>query len=110
MIKQDMEYDRMRRRGLEKVSAEIMPVCPGYVLRKLFKLFDGTAKMDLPDSPRDVKTGKIATVTLEKRLKHKKNTKSTNEIAKQSKKKKELLNNIVIERAVKKLAVLNSPF
>ncbi len=55
MIKQDMEYDRMRRRGLEKVSAEIMPVCPGYVLRKLFKLFDGTA---IPDSPRDVKNGK----------------------------------------------------
>ena len=34
IIKQDMNYERIRRRGLQKVSAEIMLVCLGYVIRK----------------------------------------------------------------------------
>ena len=38
VIKQDMNYERIRRRGLEKVSAEIMLVCLGYVIRKIFGL------------------------------------------------------------------------
>ena len=46
VIKQDMDYDRVRRRGIENVSCEIMLVCLGYVIRKLFALFDGTAKLD----------------------------------------------------------------
>ena len=41
VIKQDMDYDRVRRRGLENVGAEIMLVAMGYNLRKLFNLIDG---------------------------------------------------------------------
>ena len=39
-IKQNMNYDRIRRRGLEKVSCEIMLMCLGRNIRKLFNLFD----------------------------------------------------------------------
>lgn len=88
VIKQDMEYDRIRRRGLEKVSAEIMLVCLGYVLRKLFKLFDGTAKMDYWIAPLSLTPEQLPAINLGKLLKQKKKTKSVNEIAKQSKKKK----------------------
>lgn len=88
VIKQDMEYDRIRRRGLEKVSAEIMLVCLGYVLRKLFKLFAGTAKMDYWIAPSTLTPEQMPTINLEKLLKKKKKTKSVNAIAKQSRKKK----------------------
>ena len=46
IIKQNMEYDRIRRRGLDKVTTEISLVCLGLVVRKLFTLIDGKAKMD----------------------------------------------------------------
>jgi len=46
IIKQNMEYDRIRRRGLDKVTAEISLVCLGLVARKLFTLIEGNAKMD----------------------------------------------------------------
>lgn len=46
VLKQDMDYDRARRRGLENVETELMLVCLGYNLKKLFSLIDGTAKMD----------------------------------------------------------------
>ncbi len=35
-IKNNMNYDRIRRRGLEKVSAEVMLMCLGVNLRKYF--------------------------------------------------------------------------
>lgn len=39
-IKQNMNYERIRRRGLEKVSCEIMLMCLGRNIRKLFILLD----------------------------------------------------------------------
>jgi len=55
VIKQDMDYERVRRRGLENVSCEIMLVCLGYVIRKLFSLIDGTAKLDYWIAPESLK-------------------------------------------------------
>lgn len=39
-IKQNMSYDRIRRRGLEKVSCEIMLMCLGVNIRRLLNSFD----------------------------------------------------------------------
>ncbi|MCI8545566.1 MAG: transposase [Bacilli bacterium] len=39
-IKQNMNYGRIRRRGLERVSCEIMLMCLGRNIRKLFTLLD----------------------------------------------------------------------
>ena len=55
VIKQDMDYERVRRRGLENVSCEIMLVCLGYVIRKLFSLIEGTAKLDYWVAPESLK-------------------------------------------------------
>ena len=38
-IKQNMNYERIRRRGIEKVSCEIMLMCLGVNIRRLFKSF-----------------------------------------------------------------------
>ena len=46
IIKQDMNYERIRRRGLENVYAEIMLVCLGLVIRKAFGLISGTASIN----------------------------------------------------------------
>lgn len=39
-IKNNMNYDRVRRRGLEKVSCEVMLMCLGVNIRRLFNSFD----------------------------------------------------------------------
>ena len=39
-IKQNMNYDRIRRRGLEKVSCEVMLMCLGRNVRKYFVLLN----------------------------------------------------------------------
>ena len=46
VIKQDMDYERVRRKGLENVSCECMFVCLGYNIRKLFTLISGKGKID----------------------------------------------------------------
>ena len=38
-LKQNMQYIRIRRRGLDKVSCEIMLMCLGRNIRKLFTFF-----------------------------------------------------------------------
>lgn len=61
VIKQDMDYDRVRRRGIENVGAEIMLVSLGYNIRKLFTILDGKERLDYwvapdslePDIPRN---------------------------------------------------------
>ncbi|UKI49670.1 MAG: transposase [Clostridium sp.] len=50
VIKQDFQYERFRRRSINKVSAEFMLVCLGYNVRKLFKHFNGEAKIQLLES------------------------------------------------------------
>ena len=39
-IKQNMRYIRIRRRGIEKVKCEIMLMCLGRNIRKMFTLID----------------------------------------------------------------------
>ena len=39
-IKQNMQYTRIRRRGLEKVSCEIMLMCLGSNIRKVFSAYN----------------------------------------------------------------------
>jgi len=43
-IKNNMNYDRIRRRGLSKVSAEIMLMCLGVNIRRYLKSLDGVSK------------------------------------------------------------------
>ena len=45
-IKQNMQYTRIRRRGLEKVSCEIMFMCLGANIRKYFAALDGNKLKD----------------------------------------------------------------
>lgn len=54
VIKQDLQFTRFRRRLLENVSAEFMLVCLGYVIRKLFSIIDGTAKLDYWIAPENL--------------------------------------------------------
>lgn len=51
VIKQDMDYERVRRRGLENVSAECMLVCLGYNIRKMFAIIEGRGKIDYWTAP-----------------------------------------------------------
>ena len=51
VIKQDFQYERFRRRSLEKVSTEFMLVCIGYNIRKLFRYFEGKAKFEYWKAP-----------------------------------------------------------
>ena len=39
-IKQNMNYERIRRRGLNKVACEIMLMCLGVNIRRFFNSFD----------------------------------------------------------------------
>jgi len=54
VIKQDFQYERFRRRSLEKVSTEFMLVCLGYNIRKLFRYLDGKAKFDYWKAPANL--------------------------------------------------------
>lgn len=66
VIKQDMVYDRTRRRGLQNVSLEFMLVCLGYNIRKLFSLIEGKAKTDYWVAPIDLKPETIPKIDYDK--------------------------------------------
>ena len=66
VIKQDMNYERVRRRGLEKVSAEIMLVCLGYVIRKIFGLIDGKGSIEYWKAPPGLEPEVIPQINIEK--------------------------------------------
>lgn len=66
VIKQDMDYERARRRGLEFVSLEFMLTCLGYNIRKLFSLIEGKAKTDYWIAPPDLKEETIPKVNFDK--------------------------------------------
>ena len=72
VIKQDMDYERARRRGLENVSLEFMLTCLGYNIRKLFLLIEGKAKMDYWKAPDDLKPETIPPINYERILKKRK--------------------------------------
>lgn len=46
VMKQDMDYDRVRRKGVDNVSVECMLVCLGYSIRELFTFIEGKGKTD----------------------------------------------------------------
>ena len=76
VIKQNMDYERVCRKGLENVSCECMFVCLGYNIRKRFTLISGKGKIDYwiaPDGleaelPNTPKMEKIIKSCKEKRL------------------------------------------
>ena len=55
IVKQDMQYDRFRRRGLDKVHVEMCLTLIGHLLRKLFTFFDDKTKFDYWVAPADLK-------------------------------------------------------
>ena len=78
VIKQDMDYERVRRRGLENVSAEIMLVSLGYNIKKLFLLIDGKAKLDCWTAPTNLQPEVLPQIKLDKLLNFKPNKKGVN--------------------------------
>ncbi len=54
IIKQDMQFTRFRRRTIDKVTTEFMLVCLGYVIRKLFTIIEGKAKLDYWIAPANL--------------------------------------------------------
>ena len=46
VIKKDMDYERVRRKGWENLSYECMLVCLRYYICKLFTLIAGKGKID----------------------------------------------------------------
>lgn len=82
VIKQDMDYERARRRGLENVSLEFMLTCLGYNIRKLFTFLDGKAKTDYWIAPTDLKPETIPDIDYDKILK--KGKKGVNESLRKS--------------------------
>lgn len=84
VIKQDMNYTRLRRISKEKVETEITLTCLGYNLRKLFRHFDGKAKFHYWIAPKDLKAESMKSPSA-KRLcnkANKKENKSVNQKAK----------------------------
>lgn len=79
IIKQDMNYERVRRRGLEKVSAEIMLVSLGYVIRKVFGLVSGKGSIDYWKAPEGLTPEKIPSFNIDKYISKKKRAKGKNE-------------------------------
>lgn len=86
VIKQDFQYERFRRRSLNKVSCEFMLVCLGYNIRKLFRYYSGEAKFNYwvaPDGLKPETFKKPSAKRLSKKA-YKVKNKSINEEAKSS--------------------------
>lgn len=86
VIKEDMNYTRLRRISLEKVETEFMLTFLGYNIRKLFKYFEGKARFNYWIAPADLKPEvkkKPSAKRLSNRVNRKKN-KSANEKSKSS--------------------------
>lgn len=83
IIKQDMNYERVRRRGIKKVFAEVMLVCLGYVIRKIFGLIDGNGSIEYWKAPKDLKAEVIPQININKLL-NKKVKKGKNEALRKS--------------------------
>lgn len=77
-IKQNMDYDRLRRRGLKNASLEICLICIGYLIRKLFSFFDGKLKCDYWIAPDNLLDDSMPIIDT-KNFKFKKRKKGLNE-------------------------------
>ena len=73
VIKQDMDYDRIRRRGLESVGSEIMLVTMGYNVRKLLSLLDGNALPSYWIAPTSLEPETPRKFNIDKFIKNQKN-------------------------------------
>ena len=69
VIKQDMDYERVRRKGLENVSCECMLVCLGYNIRKLFTLIAGKGKIDYWIAPDGLEAESPKVINMERIIK-----------------------------------------
>ena len=78
VIKQDMDYERVRRKGIDNVSAEIMLVCLGYNIRKLFLLLSNKAKLDYWVAPIDLQSESLPIPNFKKLLKNESKKKGKN--------------------------------
>jgi len=87
IIKQDMQYDRFRRRGLDKVHVEMCLTLIGHLLRKLFTFYDGKAKFDYWIAPPNLEDEKMPEVNA-KTFKRKIRKKDINETLRREHKKK----------------------
>lgn len=84
VLKEDMNYTRLRRTSLKKVETEFMLTFLGYNLRKLFRFFEGKARFDywlVPQNLKSEEKKKPSAKRLSNRVNRKKN-KSVNEQAK----------------------------
>ena len=91
VIKQDMNYTRSRRTGIEKVETEYMLTYIGYNIRKLFRYFDGKLKKDYWVAPCGTKMEvpkKPSAKRLANKVNKKKSQNSPNSEAKKKYKKK----------------------
>ena len=80
VIKQDMDYERVRRKGLDNVSTECMLVCLGYNIRKLLTFIEGKGKTDYWMAPKELEAEVPREPNMErliKRLSKKKNDRET---------------------------------
>lgn len=87
VIKEDMNYTRLRRTSMEKVETEFILTYLGYNIRKLFRFFEGKAKLDYWKAPSDLKPElkkKPSAKRLSKKASKKKKT-SVNDKAKEYK-------------------------
>lgn len=86
IIKEDMNYTRLRRISKEKVETEFMLTFIGYNIRKLFRYFDGKARFNYWVAPADLqpeKKKKPSAKRLANRMNKKKNT-SVNQKSKEN--------------------------
>ena len=91
VIKEDMNYTRLRRTTMEKVETEFMLTFLGYNIRKLFRFFEEKTKLNYwiaPDNLKPETKKKPSAKRLSKRA-SKKKKKSVNEKAKDYKYKKQ---------------------
>ncbi len=90
VIKEDMNYTRLRRTTMEKVETEFMLTFLGYNIRKLFRFFEEKTKLNYwiaPDNLKPETKKKPSAKRLSKRA-SKKKKKSVNDKAKDYKYKK----------------------
>ena len=73
VLKEDMNYTRLRRTSLDKVKTEHMLTYLGYNIRKLFRYFSGKAKFNYWIAPDNLKA-ELKRKPSAKRLANKVNT------------------------------------
>lgn len=71
VIKQDMGYERFRRRGLEMVTFEFGMVCLGLAVRRFLRLISGKGSMAYWVAPENLEAQEMAEPNIEKILKKK---------------------------------------